>query len=376
MLLQAVRLGQEAIAELCTGIEEWATKYGKQKLVDDLKIPPAGLDERIVEMIGKDLEHAYKNISGKKERGEAVSLLKEHVKAALVGVDIDASQNSEYDATTVSMGWKRVESRIMRNLVLNEGQRADGRGTGDVRPIWSRASILPRTHGSALFTRGETQAIAVTTLGCKDSAQKIDSMASEEDEERRFYLQYFFPPSSVGETGRIGAPGRREIGHGNLAERALVPVVPSESDFPYTIRVESTITESNGSSSMASVCGGCLSMMDAGELSIACDKLNTKNGLTSLAGRDAFANDHDSNACGPILIFEEGDIVREILLSVEILPWLPFLHSITHFIISYLKTKNVFPHRGSHNTNGGWSGHGSHFGTRWQVCSADGYPWK
>lgn len=328
LLLQAVRLGQEAIAELCTGIEEWATEFGKAKLLDDLKIPPAGLDERIVEMIGKDLEHAYKNISGKKERGEAVSLLKEQVKAALVGIDTDPSQSSEYDATTVSMGWKRVESRIMRNLVLNEGQRADGRGTGDVRPIWSRASVLPRTHGSALFTRGETQAIAVTTLGCKDSAQKIDSMASEEDEERRFYLQYFFPPSSVGETGRIGAPGRREIGHGNLAERALVPVVPSESDFPYTIRVESTITESNGSSSMASVCGGCLSMMDAGEFYyIEYYELDCEKGLTSLAGRDAFANDHDSNACGPTLISEEGDIVREILLSVEILPWLPFLHS-------------------------------------------------
>ena len=115
-----------------------------------------------------------------------------------------------------------------------------------------------------MFTRGETQAIAVTTLGCKESAQRVDSMGSEQDEDRRFYLQYFFPPSSVGETGRIGAPGRREIGHGNLAERALAPIVPAERAFPYTIRVESTITESNGSSSMASVCGGCLSMMDAG----------------------------------------------------------------------------------------------------------------
>lgn len=219
-----------------------------------------------MEEIGLDIEHAYRNISLKKERSEAVSVFREKIKEQLVFLENENAENcpGKYDATAVSVALKRVESRVMRNLVLREGYRADGRGIQDVRPIWSKASMLPRTHGSALFTRGETQAIAVTTLGCKDSEQKVDSMASEEDEGRRFYLQYFFPPSSVGETGRVGAPGRREIGHGNLAERALAPIVPSESEFPYTIRVESTITESNGSSSMASVCGGCLSMLDAG----------------------------------------------------------------------------------------------------------------
>lgn len=264
--MQAVRLGQEVIAAQCIAIDTWATGLGKEKRTEDLKVPPAGLDEIIMESIGSDIENAYRNISLKKERSEAVSVFKEKVREQLIyGENENNSTNPEkYDATTVSMALKRVESRIMRNLVLRDGYRADGRGVTDVRPIWTKAQLLPRTHGSALFTRGETQAIAVTTLGCKESAQRVDSMASEEDEERRFYLQYFFPPSSVGETGRVGAPGRREIGHGNLAERALVPIVPEENTFPYTIRVESTITESNGSSSMASVCGGCLSMMDAG----------------------------------------------------------------------------------------------------------------
>ena len=266
---QAVSLGQAAISEMCSGIESWATEVGAVKRSDEIVLPPEGLDEIVRSMIGSELETTYKTITKKKDRGEAVAILKDQVKTALVGTSGDDDTNgsngtSTYDSTTVSLALKRVESRVMRNLVLNEGYRADGRGVDEVRPIWSRASVLPRTHGSALFTRGETQALAVTTLGCKDSAQRVDAMATDGEENRRFYLQYFFPPSSVGETGRTGPPGRREVGHGNLAERALAPVVPPENEFPYTIRVESTITESNGSSSMASVCGGCLAMQDAG----------------------------------------------------------------------------------------------------------------
>ena len=217
--LQAVRLGQEAIAKQCEAIEVWAAGLGKEKRTEDLKVPPAGLDERITEQIGAEIEDAYRSISLKKERGEAVAMIKEKVKEALILAEDETAETApgKYDATTVSMALKRVESRIMRNLVLREGYRADGRGISDVRPIWSRAGMLPRTHGSALFTRGETQAIAVTTLGCKESAQRVDSMSSEQDEERRFYLQYFFPPSSVGETGRVGAPGRREIGAWRVA---------------------------------------------------------------------------------------------------------------------------------------------------------------
>lgn len=160
--------------------------------------------------------------------GAIVGGRRDEVKSQLV-----AEGFSEAD---VSIACKKVESDHMRRLVLDRGVRADGRGVADIRPIYTRCGLLPRTHGSALFTRGETQALAVATLGSNDSAQRVDSIESEEESVNRFYLQYFFPPSSVGETGRIGAPGRREVGHGSLAERALVPVVPS--DFPYTVRVE------------------------------------------------------------------------------------------------------------------------------------------
>ncbi|EMS54734.1 Polyribonucleotide nucleotidyltransferase [Triticum urartu] len=148
-------------------------------------------------------------------------------------------------------------------VVATGEKRSDGRSACELRPINSQCGILPRAHGSALFTRGETQALAVVTLGDYQMAQRIDTLVDTE-ESKSFYLQYTFPPSSVGEVGRTGAPNRREIGHGMLAERALEPVLPAEVDFPYTIRVESTITESNGSSSMASVCGGCLALQDAG----------------------------------------------------------------------------------------------------------------
>ncbi|KAF6134236.1 hypothetical protein GIB67_010035 [Kingdonia uniflora] len=155
---------------------------------------------------------------------------------------------------------KRVgEERVRKH----DGKRSDGRTPSGIRLINSRCGLLPRAHGSALFTRGETQALAVATLGDKQMAQRIDNLV-DVDELKRFYLQYSFPPSCVGEVRRVGAPSRREVGHGMLAERALEPILPSEDDFPYIIRIESNITESNGSSSMASVCGGCLALQDAG----------------------------------------------------------------------------------------------------------------
>ena len=163
---------------------------------------------------------------------------------------------------TASKLIKKLEAEIVRGAILKDGQRIDGRKLDQVRPIEAMVGFLPRTHGSALFTRGETQAICTTTLGTKDSEQMIDGL--EGLSYTSFMLHYNFPPYSVGEVGRFGAPGRREVGHGKLAWRALHPVLPSKEDFPYTIRVLSDITESNGSSSMATVCGGCLSMMDAG----------------------------------------------------------------------------------------------------------------
>jgi polyribonucleotide nucleotidyltransferase len=157
---------------------------------------------------------------------------------------------------------KKLEAEIVRGAILKDGKRIDGRTTTQIRPIVSETHFLPRAHGSALFTRGETQTIATCTLGTKDAEQMIDGLGGLRYE--NFMLHYNFPPYSVGEVGRFGAPGRREIGHGKLAWRALHPVLPTKEDFPYTIRLTSDITESNGSSSMASVCGGSLAMMDAG----------------------------------------------------------------------------------------------------------------
>jgi polyribonucleotide nucleotidyltransferase len=163
---------------------------------------------------------------------------------------------------SVAGAFKELEAEIVRGAILDTGTRIDGRDLVTVRPIDCEVGFLPRTHGSALFTRGETQALVVTTLGTGDDEQIIDALEGES--RANFMLHYNFPPFSVGEAGRVGAPGRREIGHGKLAWRALQAVLPAATDFPYTIRIVSEITESNGSSSMATVCGSSLSMMDAG----------------------------------------------------------------------------------------------------------------
>ncbi|GDX56707.1 polyribonucleotide nucleotidyltransferase [Comamonadaceae bacterium] len=180
---------------------------------------------------------------------------------ALVMADLK-SDGTPFDGVKVEGMLFDIEARIVRSQILSGEPRIDGRDTRTVRPIEIRNGVLPRTHGSALFTRGETQALVVTTLGTERDAQRIDALAG--DYEDRFMLHYNMPPFATGETGRVGTPKRREIGHGRLAKRALVACLPSKEDFPYTMRVVSEITESNGSSSMASVCGGCLSLMDAG----------------------------------------------------------------------------------------------------------------
>ncbi len=163
------------------------------------------------------------------------------------------------DAKTI---FKELKEKVMRDEILDRGQRLDGRRFDEIRPIWIETGVLPRVHGSAVFTRGETQALVSATLGTEDDAQKIESVEGEAY--KRFMLHYNFPPFSVGEVQFLRGPGRREIGHGALAERALAPLMPAEDDFPYTVRIVSDILESNGSSSMASVCGGALALMDAG----------------------------------------------------------------------------------------------------------------
>ena len=212
------------------------------------------LKEQVKALVGDGLTEAYK-LTGKHDRVAAIAAAKAPIKEHFH----DADAETRLKAGKVS---KKVEAEIVRTAILEEGRRIDGRDTRTVRPIEAMVGFLPRTHGSALFTRGETQAICTTTLGTRDAEQMIDGLDGLSYS--HFMLHYNFPPYSVGEVGRFGAPGRREVGHGKLAWRALHPMLPTKEEFPYTIRVLSDITESNGSSSMATVCGGSLSMMDAG----------------------------------------------------------------------------------------------------------------
>jgi polyribonucleotide nucleotidyltransferase len=209
-------------------------------------------------LIEKDLRAAYA-IPSKQERHKAVDAAKAKVMAHFIPEGVD---KPAYDKLQVAGVFKEIEAKIVRWNILDTGKRIDGRDVKTVRPIQSEVGVLPRAHGSALFTRGETQALVVATLGTGEDEQYVDALTGTYKE--TFLLHYNFPPFSVGETGRIGAPGRREIGHGKLAWRAIRPVLPLHHDFPYTLRIVSEITESNGSSSMATVCGTSLALMDAG----------------------------------------------------------------------------------------------------------------
>lgn len=316
-LLEAISIGQDAISTMCRDIDQWVSSVGKAKKKDIQQPKHEELESFVEHNFAAKIRSALIS-PGKLERQEAIAATKEAVLQS-----VEEHFGSKYDSNVVSMMFKRMQSQVMRKCVLEEGLRSDGRGIKDVRSISARAGMLPRTHGSALFTRGETQAIAVATLGCEKSAQRVDSITSEENESRRFYLQYFFPPSSVGETGRVGGPGRRELGHGMLAERSLLPIIPGEDVFPYTIRVESTITESNGSSSMASVCGGCLALMDAGVpvkdmvAGVAMGLILEPNGefvvLTDILGSEDALGDMDFKVAGN----EEGVTAFQMDIKVE-----------------------------------------------------------
>lgn len=256
-VFEAIQEGQAAIKVICQGLHEWQKVVGKPKVRGELRVPSKDLLKEIHDLIGSDLNTAYR-IKDKTARNEAVGIAKEKLMKTLFAEGKEAAHSK----VLVKMGFKTVSANIMREMILKEGIRADGRTTDQVRHISVETGLLPRTHGSALFTRGETQSLAVCTLGSEQMGQRYETLEGENT--RRFYLQYFFPPFSVGEVGRMGAPGRREIGHGKLAERSLESILPKQEKFPYVIRLESNILESNGSSSMASVCGGCLALMDAG----------------------------------------------------------------------------------------------------------------
>jgi polyribonucleotide nucleotidyltransferase len=256
-VIEAIEKGQKSIHEFCHQLNAWREKVGKPKKLDTLRKIPHELNTAVHAAAGALLEGALR-ISSKQDREKALAEIKETVIAAL----LPAGEEPKYSKTDVLLTYKNLQSSLMRKMILQEKKRIDGRGLKDIRQIDIEQAILPRTHGSSLFTRGETQSLAVCTLGGENTAQRYEDLYGEGSQ--RFYLQYFFPPFSVGEVGRMGSPGRREIGHGKLAERALAAVLPKQEEFPYVIRLESNITESNGSSSMASVCGGCLALMDAG----------------------------------------------------------------------------------------------------------------
>lgn len=256
-VLEAITLGHEAIKDICKALLQWQTKIGKNKIRGQLRQLPEGLIKDVEDIANPLIESALR-IQKKQEREEALANTDKTIYQALIGPESKLG----YSEIQVKAAIKAVSSKKMRKMIVNENLRSDGRQSTEIRQIDVEQGILPRAHGSSLFTRGETQAMAVCTLGGEGMSQRFENLQA--DGSSRFYLQYFFPPFSVGEVGRIGAPGRREIGHGKLAERALVGLVPSKEQFPYTIRLESNITESNGSSSMASVCGCCLAMMDAG----------------------------------------------------------------------------------------------------------------
>jgi polyribonucleotide nucleotidyltransferase len=256
-VLEAIVTGHAGIKIICEALHGWQKAIGKEKKLDTLRpLPKAVLDA--VETIAAPQLIPALRIVEKQKREDAQGVVKKAVEEALFpegGVHL-------YSPTDVASALKQISSKYMRKMILDENIRPDRRSTTEIRQIDIEQSILPRAHGSSLFTRGETQTVAVCTLGGESMAQRYEDLEGEG--KRPFYLQYTFPPFSVGEVGRVGAPGRREIGHGKLAERALMAILPSKEAFPYTIRLESNITESNGSSSMATICGGCLSMMDAG----------------------------------------------------------------------------------------------------------------
>ncbi len=251
-MLGAVNFAHEQIQPVLDLIIDLAEETAKEPF--DFQAPDYSDLYAAVSAAGEEQMRAAFAITDKQERTAAVAAAREAIKEALT--------EEQLEDANLGSAMKKLEAGILRGDVVKGGKRIDGRSTTDIRGIEAETSMLPRTHGSALFTRGETQALAVTTLGTGDDEQFIDALHG--NFKSNFLLHYNFPPYSVGEVGRVGGPGRREIGHGKLAWRALQAVLPAATDFPYTIRIVSEITESNGSSSMASVCGGSLSMMDAG----------------------------------------------------------------------------------------------------------------
>jgi len=253
--LKALQFAHEAIKKLVQLQKDFAAECGKAKRAVAKKEIPQELFDEVIALAKENLSAIVSSVLAKEERSAKNKELTESVLAAL-------AEKYPEQAKTIKVIIHDLEKDLMRKRILSEGLRLDGRNTKQVRPITIELGVLPRTHGSALFTRGETQSLTTVTLGTKNDEQIIDGL--REESTKRFLLHYNFPPFSVGEVGRMSGVGRREIGHGNLAERSLKKMAPAEGEFPYTLRIISDILESNGSSSMATVCAGSLAMMDGG----------------------------------------------------------------------------------------------------------------
>lgn len=259
-MLEALMFGHEHIKELCAIQKDIISEVGKEKITVEL----ASLDPEIVKEVEEDIKSDMVMAIQIKDKLEKYAKIDELKERAITNYTEKHAESETLDSELkqVKKIADNIEGTEVRRLITDEKVRPDGRGITEIRELSTRKDLLPRTHGSALFTRGQTQALAITTLGALGEHQILDGIMPED--EKRFMFHYNFPAFSVGETGRYGAPGRREIGHGALAERALLQVMPDEAEFPYTVRVVSEVLESNGSSSQASICAGCMSLMTAG----------------------------------------------------------------------------------------------------------------
>ncbi|MDP6424884.1 MAG: polyribonucleotide nucleotidyltransferase, partial [Planctomycetota bacterium] len=293
-IIEALEKGHEACAEICALITKLMKDVGKKKKDFDPPVVHDAIDKEVKKNFNKKIAAAVTSKGDKHERKANIDVVRQEAKdfyaKKFAGLDADeAAQKFKY--AMKQLGALKDESE--RATIL-KGKRTDGRKSDEIRPIWTEVQVLPRTHGSAVFTRGETQALVVATLGTIDDEQIIDGL--EDEVRRKFLMHYNFPPFSVGETRPIRGPGRREIGHGALAERAIQPQLPAPEEFPYTIRLVSEILESNGSSSMASVCGGSLALMDAGvpmkrpvagiSIGLVCDENGGHKLLTDIVGEE------------------------------------------------------------------------------------------
>jgi polyribonucleotide nucleotidyltransferase len=297
-MLGAIKAAHASIITLCEFQEELREEYGREKRAFTPESNPQEIETKVRELAADKIKEVVNIGLGKEEYASKLQEAKDSVIAEL-------EEEYEEEMDIVKDILSTVEKEELRNMILEKKRRIDGRSPEDIRDIWTQAGYLARTHGSALFTRGETQALVSVTLGTKKDAQAVDTLFDEE--EKKFYLHYNFPPYSVGEAGFLRGPGRREIGHGHLAERALRMMMPSFDDFGYVIRVISDITESNGSSSMASVCGGSMALMDAGVplkkpvAGIAMGMIVGENNsvvLSDIRGEEDFMGDMDFKTAG------------------------------------------------------------------------------